>query len=83
MSWTQLSSERPVARKEHKCDWCAEKIKKGEQYYTYTGKYDGEFQSIKMHNECYEAMRREASEDKTGDYYFEYDINPRGKYLEE
>ena len=37
MSFTQLSQFYPIARKEHICIWCGEKIKKREKYYCYSG----------------------------------------------
>lgn len=61
MSWVQLSSRQPVARKEHRCEWCTEPIIVGEKHEHYTGVYDGDFQSTRMHFECLEASQRETA----------------------
>jgi hypothetical protein len=47
-----LRFEQPVARKEHQCDYCLGPIPQGEQYSSWSGIYDGEMQSNKMHLEC-------------------------------
>lgn len=55
MSYYQhLSTEMPVARKDHRCRLCGEKILKGEVYQRENGLFEGDFQSIKMHPECHE-----------------------------
>lgn len=41
-----------VARKSHLCDECYTRIKPGEKYLTCRGKWDGEFQVFKQHEEC-------------------------------
>lgn len=38
------------ARKQHKCHYCGEEIKKGSNYASSVGKWD----AIRMHRECYE-----------------------------
>lgn len=52
------SKELIVARKEHACTWCAEKILKGEQYFIWKSVDDSWFTS-KMHVECAEACDTE------------------------
>mgnify|MGYP001561660507 CR=1 FL=1 len=44
----------PTARKDHKCEWCGGKIAKGEVHCQFKGKWQGEFQNWRMHDECYE-----------------------------
>jgi hypothetical protein len=44
----------PIARKIHRCEWCAGPIPKGEKHKQFKGMWEGEWQSWKMHNECYE-----------------------------
>ena len=50
----------PVAAKDHRCEWCAGPIPKGEKHKQYKGIYDGEWQNWRMHDECYEAQQKEA-----------------------
>lgn len=80
MSFTLLSDGNPVAKKEYICEWCAEKILKGEKHYKYVGIYDGDFQSIRVHLECEKAMRRELSEYDECEFS---ECRKRGKTYEE
>jgi hypothetical protein len=48
--------ENRVARKEHKCTYCAEPISKGDGYVFQKGNYDGRWFESKMHPECFEDM---------------------------
>ena len=66
-----LSSKTPVARKEHVCDWCGEKILKGERYSRWTGVHCCDFQSSAMHSECAAACLREMRESA-----YEYEYSP-------
>ena len=54
---THLSTDRPVARKEHVCDWCGETILRGERYARWNGIFEGDFQSNPMHTECDKAAQ--------------------------
>lgn len=42
----------PVARKRHRCAWCGEWIEVGEKHSKYVGKFEGDFQSWRVHDEC-------------------------------
>ena len=55
MTWRFISSTEPVARKAHTCEWCGETIERGERHVRYVGTMDGEFQSTRMHSECWSA----------------------------
>lgn len=44
----------PVARKEHKCEWCGEAIIIGEKHFQFTGVWEGDWQNWRMHTECEE-----------------------------
>lgn len=68
MSFDLLSQSYPIARKEHICEWCGEKIEKGEKYYRYVGFYDGNFQNTPLHLECAEAMDKHLKEDMDDEY---------------
>lgn len=44
----------PKARKDHRCEWCAEVILKSERHVKNTGVWEGTWQNWRMHDECYE-----------------------------
>lgn len=52
MSFTFLSVDLRVARKEHRCIWCPEKILVGDRYQDVRCIYEGDFQANKYHPEC-------------------------------
>lgn len=60
-----------VARKEHRCEYCGEKILKGEKHIKFSGVFEGEFQNWRMHDECNTAWCA------TEDEYFEPLVNER------
>ncbi len=43
----------PIAAKDHRCEWCGQRIDKGERHAHYTGIWECEFQNWRMHEECY------------------------------
>ena len=53
---TELRSRRVVCRTHHRCDWCGERIDKGESARYRVTVYYGEFAAVHMHDECYRAM---------------------------
>lgn len=57
-------SMTPVARREHRCEWCGQKILVGEKHFKFSGVWEGEFQNWRMHTECEEARSKE---DEYGD----------------
>lgn len=52
MSYTLLSQSNQIARKTHKCTWCGETIKKGDDYHSERSIYQGCWQYHKFHLEC-------------------------------
>jgi hypothetical protein len=52
MSYTLLSETKPIARKDHRCIWCGQRIPKGEQYVAERSVFDGDMQNHHWHNEC-------------------------------
>lgn len=44
----------PIARKEHRCEYCYGPIPKGEKHSQFKGKWGGEWQNWRMHQECYD-----------------------------
>ena len=49
-----LRRSKPVARKDHKCDFCYDVIHKGEQYQFQTNVFDGAIYNWKSHLRCEE-----------------------------
>jgi len=49
------------ARKDHVCNWCGEKIRKGEHYVYMSMKISGEFQIEKNHEDCDKAMNEQCN----------------------
>lgn len=59
---TILRKQRLVARVEHDCIWCPEKIVFDEKYLRVISVFDGDFQNHCWHPECYEAMQKDFTE---------------------
>lgn len=49
-----LKETRPVANKEHTCNWCGGKIVKGEKYNRQTNLFDGRIYDWVSHLDCLE-----------------------------
>lgn len=52
-----------VARKNYRCDWCAEGIAKGESHMAYVSFFDGGAATFRLHPECNEALNEAMAED--------------------
>lgn len=48
-----LQEKSPIARKEHRCDYCGGTIHAGERYMNQTLVYDGTVYPWKSHEHCY------------------------------
>lgn len=77
MSYTELRSSEPIARKGYNCEWCAERITKGEKHAYRSFIWEGDFSTGRMHFECRAAMYEVPNDEleegwNPGDY-------PRGK----
>ena len=59
MSYEEINAAKVVGTKEYSCEWCAEKIAKGEKHFYRVYRYCGDFNSGRMHLECETAMRDE------------------------
>ena len=66
-----------VARKPHRCSWCAEGIDAGTSYTRWRHFGDSGPTIVKMHPECVKANEDMRREDQTFDEWIEGD-NPRG-----
>jgi hypothetical protein len=62
------------AKKIHRCSWCANKIEVGESYKKYRYFDGGDAGTVKLHPECYDAMK----ECDDLDDQFSPGDNPRG-----
>lgn len=52
MSYQLIRESHPIARKEHRCIWCGERIDKGSAYVHEISIFDGQLQNHHWHNEC-------------------------------
>ena len=59
-----------VGRKEYRCEWCGEKILCGEKHAHFVGKWEGEFQNWRMHDECHVASTCEDLQDGFSPYEY-------------
>ena len=62
--------------KDHRCEWCGQSIPKGETFVHFVGKWDGEFQDWRMHQECYEDS---SMNDELADGFMPYEHERPGK----
>ena len=62
------------AKKAHRCSWCPELIDIGASYIRYRYYSHGDAGTVKLHHECYDAMKEVIS----GDDEFYPSENPRG-----
>lgn len=59
----QTETTAHVARKDHRCTWCWQRIKSGGTYQRYRFFDGGDVGTVKMHPECYGAMQELAAEE--------------------
>lgn len=62
MYW-EINREERKARKEHFCEWCGQKIVRGELHIYRFYKFEGEIVSGRMHSECADASTQCSTED--------------------
>lgn len=74
-----LKEETPVARKEHRCNFCGGIIPSGERYVNQTIAYDGTVYTWKCHEHCYDLTSNMeydseygTSEDDFHEWIYEY-----------
>jgi len=58
MSYTELTHTTPKGRKGYPCDWCSERILKGEKHHYRSYVWDGDFNTSRTHNECDDVMSK-------------------------
>lgn len=54
--YQNLTNKDVIARKEHQCDWCRQKINKGEKYNYQTFIFDGDFCQWHSHLTCHRVV---------------------------
>ena len=57
MSYDEIRCKEVVSRKDHFCEWCNQKIIKGEKCWSRAYKFDGDFNCGHQHLECFQAMK--------------------------
>lgn len=62
-SYTELKLTTPKAKKEYRCEWCDQKIVVGEKHVNRVYIYEGDFNSGRMHDECFEASGKANHDD--------------------
>lgn len=62
MSYTELSLKEVVCRKEHRCEWCNEKIEIKSKAMKRVYIFEDDFNSNYDHFECFEAMEESFNE---------------------
>lgn len=58
----------PIARKQHKCDWCGQPILVKEMYYAYKV-FDGEWDQDKFHFECSDKLEERLQQGGEGELF--------------
>ncbi len=58
MSYREISTSRPKAQKEYGCEWCGQRIEKGEVHFQRSYHWEGEFTNGRMHLECEAEMNK-------------------------
>jgi len=78
MSYTLLSETQPVARKDHRCIWCGQKIPSGTKYLAERSIFDGEMQNHHWHPECAQHCREINDEEAIWEFEAYSNERPRG-----
>src|ERR1035437_6389755 len=53
-----INTTTPYGRKDYHCEWCGEKIPKGERHVHFVGIWEGDWQNWRMHDECHESPKQ-------------------------
>lgn len=78
MSYSEISSSYPKARKQYRCEWCNEIILIGEKHFQRSYKFDDNFRNGRMHLECEKSMNEYPDRDDLIDGWMPGDFK-RGK----
>lgn len=68
MSYSHIRTTKPRARKDHPCIWCPELIAKGTVHVLVVGKYEGELQHSRYHQECNDACAKFLRDNRTDEF---------------
>jgi len=78
MTYELIRRSTHKARKPHRCNWCHTPIEVGAKFIHEAGKYEGDFQVLRFHPECHDAIAKYLKE--TGEtYVFLDEPFPRGE----
>lgn len=69
-----LREENPIARKEHRCEFCNGKIEKGEKYTHLVYADCGNVSDYKLHDACREALNDYFDEYPYEDYWLVHEV---------
>jgi hypothetical protein len=69
MSYSEIGSTYRVARAAHSCEWCGETVQKGELHFYRVYRFEGDFNSGRMHLECEFAMQKSDRESVASGWY--------------
>jgi len=83
VSYDDISRTTPRARKPHKCIWCGEQIEVGEKHHKIVGKYFGEFQNHRFHDECLDESHEHCDENDGEFFPYENERPERKKSNEQ
>lgn len=56
MSYEEISCRRVKGRKTYSCSWCGDRIDVSEEHFSRAYIFEGNFNSDRMHIECFKAM---------------------------
>jgi len=80
MGYSTQAEHVKSARKDHEpCDWCLQKIKKGDSYVRWRWYDSGDASTVRVHPECYQALK-EMQKSEGWDFEFYPGNNPRGGF---
>lgn len=86
MSYQELTIKKVRPRKNHICAWCGEHINVGDVSVYRAYKYEGDFHTDYMHEECTDGMKRSMNDKELRedliDYGFETGAQFRGGLLD-
>ena len=78
--YEELNSKKVKTRKNHTCAWCGEKINVGEAADYRAYKYEGDFHTDYMHEECTNGMKRSMDDKELREDLIDYGFETGGQF---